>query len=149
MLSLREDVLRVQTAEVQHILKQHMNRAVDKANHQRVNIRRQELLKDAFRQFKHTSFDATKMLRITFLGESAVDGGGPRREFFRLLLADLFTLSGLFVGYPCSVTAAHNVVSLENGDYAIVAKVVSNKHCARRPCTSLLFSCNCRLYCVR
>ena len=82
MLSLREDVLRVQTAEVQHILKQHMNRAVDKANHQRVNIRRQELLKDAFRQFKRTSFDATKMLRITFLGESAVDGGGPRREFF-------------------------------------------------------------------
>ena len=110
--------------EVQHVLKQHANRAVDKTNNQRVNVRRRELLQDAFRQFKRTSFDVTKMLRITFLGESAVDGGGPCREFFRLLLADLFTVSGLFVGYPSSVTAAHNVVSLENGDFAIAAKVV-------------------------
>ena len=54
--NLREDdVLRMQPAEVQHVLKQHANRAVDKTNNQRVNVRRRELLKDAFRQFKRTS----------------------------------------------------------------------------------------------
>ena len=101
-----------------------MNRAVDKTNHQKITIRRRELLKDTFRQFKRTTFDVTNMIRVAFLAKSAVDGGGPRREFFRLLLADIFTVSGLFVGYPSSVTAAHNVVSLENGDYAIAAKMV-------------------------
>ena len=54
------------------------------------------------------------MLCITFLGESAVDRGDLCREVFRMLLADLFTVSGLFIGQISSVTAAHNVTPLEN-----------------------------------
>ena len=68
--NLREDdVLRIQPAVVQHDLKRHANHKVDQKN-QRVNvcIDYQELLKDPLRQlYKHTGFDVTKMLCITFL----------------------------------------------------------------------------------
>ena len=87
-------------------------------------MRRQELLADCFQQFKRSSFDVTKLLSVTFLTESAIDGGGPRRKLFRLLLADLFSISGLFTGYPSSVTAYHNLVALQNGDYRVAAKMV-------------------------
>ena len=71
-----------------------------------------------------SSFDVSKLLSVTFLAESAVDGGGPRRELFRLLLADLFSISGLFIGYPSAVTTSHNVVALQNRDYAVAGKIV-------------------------
>ena len=70
---------------VQHDLKQHANHKVDS-----------QVAKRSFKAIyyiaKHTGFDVTKMLCITFLGpgESAVDGGDLCHEVFRLLLADLF-----------------------------------------------------------
>ncbi len=48
-------------------------------------------------QFSKLSFDATKPVEVIFHGEKAVDGGGPSRECFRLLCAELITNSGLFV----------------------------------------------------
>ena len=114
----------IRPTDVQRILRQHFNRVVVKEPPQRINVRRQLLPHDAFRQFKRASFDPTKLLRVTFVGESAVDDGGPRREFFRLLLADLFTTCGFFTGYPSAVTAIHNVISLEDGDFAIAAKMI-------------------------
>ena len=71
-----------------------------------------------------SSFDVSKLLSVTFLAESAVDGGGPRRELFRLLLADLFSISGLFIGYPSAVTTSHNVVALQYRDSAVAGKIV-------------------------
>ena len=81
--------------EMEHLLQQHFSRVVRKEDYQRINIRRQFLLQDALKQFNRSSFDVSKLLRITFLGESAVDTGGPRREFFRLLLIELFSASNL------------------------------------------------------
>ena len=116
--------MRADPAMIQHVLKQHFIRMVNKATKQKLNVRRQESLTDSFRQFKRSSFDVTKLLSVTFLAEAAVDGGGPRRELFRLLLADLFSVSGLFTGYPTAVTASHNLVALQNGDYKVAAKIV-------------------------
>ncbi len=37
---------------------------------------------DALRQFSKPTFGMSKMLRVRFIVEAAVDEGGPRREFF-------------------------------------------------------------------
>ena len=38
-----------------------------------------------------------KHLKVTFIGEPAVDAGGPLREYFHLLLRELAENSSLFV----------------------------------------------------
>ena len=73
-------------------------------------MRCQELLADCFK------LDVTK---LSFSLNQL-----PHCELFHLLLADLFSISGLFTGYPSSVTAYHNLVALQNGDYRVTAKMV-------------------------
>ncbi|KAL5457471.1 hypothetical protein EMCRGX_G034735 [Ephydatia muelleri] len=41
---------------------------------------------DALREAQKQSFCASFLLKVTFFGESSIDDGGPRREFFRLLV---------------------------------------------------------------
>ena len=93
--------------------------------YQKVNVRRNFLLVDATKQFNRESFDVTKLLRVSFIGESAIDTGGPRREFFRLLSIALFSTSNLFEGYPSSVTPSHNILSLSGQSYKLAGKMIS------------------------
>ena len=60
---------------------------------------------DSFRHFSKDSFDVSKMLKVVFVGESAIDDGGPRCEIFQLLLHDIACQSGLFGGWPDHVDA--------------------------------------------
>ena len=53
------------------------------------------------------SFLSIKCL-VEFFNDPAVDGGGPRREFFHLLLHGIFN-SSLFSGYPSNVVPVHNI----------------------------------------
>ena len=70
------------------VLKKHRNEHLyaDKSQTYRITVRRSDIWKDSIQCFKR-SFDTCKHLRITFLGEPAVDDGGPRREFFMLFMA--------------------------------------------------------------
>ena len=61
------------------------------------------------RAFSKPTFNVSKTLKVIFMGESAVDDGGPRREFFQLLLKDAFTSSGLFIGWPHHTIPLHHV----------------------------------------
>ena len=110
---------------MEHILQQHFSRVVTKEAIQRVNVRRSDLLQDAIRQFSRSSFDVSKLLKVCFIGESAVDDGGPRREFFRLLLQELFSASGLFDGYPESTSPQHNVVAIAQSQFSMAGKVIA------------------------
>jgi hypothetical protein len=59
---------------------------VDMENINRISIRRryayQDYLAAVARQKKRRRFNQNGMLKVTFIGEPAVDDGGPRREFF-------------------------------------------------------------------
>ena len=47
-----------------------------------VHVRRNHVWRDAFSAIiTKPSFNATNPVRVTFVGEPAVDEGGPRREF--------------------------------------------------------------------
>ncbi len=67
---------------------------------------------DTFRQFSKHSFNVKKLIRVIFIGKPAVDDRGSRREFFRLLIREVFSRSGLFSGYPEHVVPLHNVQAL-------------------------------------
>ena len=113
------------TEEVQHLLQQHFTRVIRVDEYQRIIIRRQFLLQDATKQLQRGSFDVSKLLRVEFIGEAAIDTEGPRREFLQLLLVELFSKSGLFEGYPGSVTPTHNVLALSSDMYTIAGKIIA------------------------
>ena len=72
--------------------------STDNEDYQRLAVRRSHLFLDAARHFSKSSFDVSKMLKVVFIGESSVDVGGLRREFFQRLMKEAFTESGLFAG---------------------------------------------------
>ena len=116
---------KMNTSEIKHVLLQHQDRVlVGRKEYQRVNVRRSSLLKDAFRKFSRHSFIVEKLLRIIFVGEQAVDEGGPRCEFLHLM-HDIFIKSGLFAGYPDYVVPLHNVEAVENNKLYTVGKMIA------------------------
>ena len=59
----------------------------------RLTISRASVFEDSISLFKQRDFDFTVPMKITFEGEPAVDGGGPVREFFTILIRELLSPS--------------------------------------------------------
>lgn len=91
---------------------------------QRIHVRRSHVFSDALRQFSKESFAVNKMLKIIFVGEAALDEGGPRREFFHLLMREIFK-SSLFSGFPSNVVPVHNIKAVSNNTYFVIGKMIS------------------------
>lgn len=66
------------------------------ASHSIISVRRKHLWDDSITQFLKASFDPRKPVRVIFHGEEAADGGGPRKEYFRLLSKCIREQSGAF-----------------------------------------------------
>ena len=60
-------------------------------------IRRRHVLADTLHKLRN-GLDVTKRLRVTFIGESAVDTGGPLREYFTILMRCIAQNNSLFCG---------------------------------------------------
>ncbi len=100
--------------------------AEDEEDFQRINIRRRHVFSYTLRAFSKPSFNVGKLLKVKFIGEVAtVDDGGPRREFFSLLMKDIFLESGLFSGWPSNVVVLHNIQALSKNHYYCVGKMLS------------------------
>ena len=61
---------------------------------------------------------------MTFVGESAVDDGGPRREYFRLVLAEMMKQSHLLAGPPSCKVPQHNALALRNGEFYLIGSII-------------------------
>ena len=109
-----------------HAMIQHQRKVIqakDEEDTQSVYIRRKLLYSDAFKAFSQPSFNVSKMLKVTLIGEGAVDDGGPRREFFSILMRDTFAKSGLFCGSPfCG--SPENVLPIHSIFQSIVFRVL-------------------------
>ena len=93
LLNLVFSSLNADPCKVKHVLLQHQEQvllSVDEHGFQRMNIRRSHLLEDSFRQFSKHSLDVNKHIMVRFVGEPSVDEGRPRREYFHLLLHEIF-----------------------------------------------------------
>ncbi len=90
----------------------------------RITVRRTNIWEDALRAVKR-SFDERKHIRITFLGESAIDAGGPRREFFMLLMNIIKENNSLLEGSSTCRVLRHNTTALQNELYLCMGKMIA------------------------
>lgn len=65
--------------------------------YQRITIRRSHILDDSVRLFQKGVY-SNKAFKVTFIGEPAVDLGGPLREYFTVLMRAIAKSSSLFEG---------------------------------------------------
>lgn len=54
-----------------------------------------------------------------------MDTGGPRREFFQLVMIELLSDASLFEGYPSSVIPTHNMLAMSSGKFALAGKMIA------------------------
>ncbi|KAI7964088.1 hypothetical protein MJO29_004515 [Puccinia striiformis f. sp. tritici] len=54
-----------------------------------LSIRRSHLVEDSLRQISHSRSELKKLLKISFVDEEGVDGGGLKKEWFLLLIQEL------------------------------------------------------------
>ena len=66
-----------------------------------------------------------KHIRVTFLGEPAVDAGGPLREFFHLLLSKIAQNNTLFCGTAMARVPKHNMVELSKQTYKCIGSILA------------------------
>ena len=117
----------VDSVVIKHIIMQHQARVIasnDDEDIQSVRVRRCNILSDSLRQFSRKSFDVSRMIKVNFIGEEAVDLGGPRREFFHLLMREFFQ-SQYFAGYPDHVIPLHNVEAVVDNKFYTFGKMIA------------------------
>jgi len=98
-----------ENVQLEDLLKQHRGRVLDPDQSQRITVRRKNIFEDTRKALERPS----KHIRVTFLGEPAVDDGGPRREFFMLLMGVIGNNGSLFQGPPGKRILRHNTCALQ------------------------------------
>ena len=58
--------------------------------HLNITVRRANVLEDAISKLTNQGKNLKKPLKISFAGEAGVDAGGVKKEFFGLLIKELF-----------------------------------------------------------
>lgn len=101
------------------VLKEHFDSTIthDLNNVNRVTVRRKHIWRDAIRALSQPTFDPCRRVQVTFVGEEAVDGGGPSREFFALALQELAEDGSIFQGSQHNRFFLHNVQALASRKY--------------------------------
>ena len=94
----------------------------------RIVISRGSILSDSIALFKQRDFDFNSPVKITFEGEPAIDGGGPKCEYFTLLLRELLSASSaihLFEGKDGKYLPLHNSDALRSKLYLVAGRMVA------------------------
>ena len=113
----------VEQLDVREVLEKHRRNFLY-VNTSRITVRRSSIWDDALRAVKRT-FDEKKHVRITFIGESAVDGGGPRREFFMLLMNAIRENNSHLDGHSSTRILRHNITALQEELYLCMGKMIA------------------------
>lgn len=104
------------------LLRSHQSNVIKYDQFHRITVRRSHIFSDALTAMRK-GFDKSLNLRITFIGEPAVDAGWPLREFFRLVMKDAVSNNSLFQGPEDSRSPAHNVIELKKGTYKFLGEI--------------------------
>lgn len=90
-----------------------------------IHVKRNHIWSDTLRAVKKTSFNPINPLHVTFIGEPAVDEGGPRREFFSLVLAKVSSDRSIFHGSEDSRIFIRNFQGVQNRLFYIAGMLVA------------------------
>ena len=89
-----------------------------------LKVHRRAIKEDTLNQLKW-GLPIDKHLRVVFLGESAVDTGGPLQDFMHMLISSIACNNSLFTGDETHHVPAHNVMEVEKNTYYFVGVSVS------------------------
>ncbi|KAJ1969311.1 putative E3 ubiquitin-protein ligase [Dispira parvispora] len=90
-----------------------------------LNVRRDCIVEDSLNQLASHETDLKKKLRVQFIGEAGIDAGGLTKEWFMLLLRDLFNpLNGMFTLDEESQMFWFNPASFETSDQYFLVGVI-------------------------
>lgn len=94
---------------IEGVIKQHRGQVItgDPDKPYRITVRRSNILEDTLDELRF-GFDESKYFRVTFMGDPAVDQGGPRREYFMLLMGTIANSGSLLDGPPDRRILRHN-----------------------------------------
>lgn len=111
--------------KLSEVLAEHRKKLLhtDQTKTHQITVRRTVLWQDALKCFKR-KFDPKSHLRVTFLGEPAVDDGGPRREFSMLLMEAMKSQEDLFAGSDNRRVLRNNLRALEEDLFLVVGKMI-------------------------
>lgn len=90
----------------------------------RITVRRKSILEDTLAELRF-GFDESKHFRVTFMRDSAVDMGGPRREYFMLLMGAIGNSGSLLDGPPDRRVLRHNASAFQVYSYSIATQSYS------------------------
>ena len=110
-------------------------------------VRREHILNTVKQKFKRLLLRETKSLRIVFVGEEAVDSGGPTKEFFTMVFGAIE--KNIMFGAN-SFTFLHDFEKLESVHYKLFGKLISinllnactGSSNVIRSVTNILLDCN-------
>ena len=107
------------------ILKNHCGRVLcAEKGVTRITVRRRHLLEDTLNKFR-SGIDLNRGLSILFVGESAVDAGGPLKEFLFLAVSAIANNNSLFCGSETKRVPRHNLVELEKKSYYYIGAIIA------------------------
>ena len=90
--------------------------------------RNKDILEQAARKYKNSSFDVTRPLNVSFKGEAGLDAGGLTREFFQLLIDRMQKQTSksitLFEGCNDHLLPIHNYDLLSGGFFILAGKMI-------------------------
>ncbi|XP_051950652.1 G2/M phase-specific E3 ubiquitin-protein ligase-like isoform X3 [Xyrauchen texanus] len=90
-----------------------------------VRVYRNKLLQSTKDALSNCSFLWTKIPLVTFVGEQALDCGGPRREFFRILMLEVQRSLGIFEGKPGHLFFTYDQMALEKHKYELAGNLIA------------------------
>ena len=91
---------------------------------QRIVVRRRHIWSDTVRKLKG-GLDVNKHIKVSFVGDVAVDEGGPRREFLTLLMRDMAGNNSLFQGKLHQRLPRPNLVELNKRSFYCVGLCIA------------------------
>lgn len=108
---------------IEEVLKKHRRDVLyeDEYKVYPITVRRGNILEDTMFALRR-NFDSKKHIRIRFIGEPAVGAGGPRREFFMLLLNEIGNNGSLLQGPPDRRLLRHNTSAFQ------VKRIIDDLH---------------------
>ena len=104
------------------LLQSHRSRVIRPDQTHRITVQRSHIVSDAILAVRK-GFDMSSSIRINFIGEPAVDAGGPLLEFFHLVMRGLVTDNSLFQGPDDCQSPAHNTIELRKGTFNIIGQL--------------------------
>ena len=97
---------------LKEVLKRHLHDLIRDNNHpHRITVRLGKIFEDTMTSL--CCYNETNPLKVTFLGEPAVDEGGPNRELFMLLMGEIANNGSLLDGSPNNRILRHNTSAFQ------------------------------------